>query len=60
MNPVYIRVLFYFIAPLVGMLPGVTYAADTQQIIIDIEAAAVGLAGSALLTGAVFGKWGKK
>lgn len=60
MNPVYIRVLFYFIAPIVGMLPGVTYAADTQQIIIDIEAAAMGLAGSALLTGAVFGKWGKK
>lgn len=60
MNPVYIRVLFYFIAPLAGMLPGVTYAADTQQIIIDIEAAAIGLAGSAMLTGAVFGKWGKK
>lgn len=60
MNPVYVRVLFYFIAPLVGMLPGVTYAADTQQIIIDIEVAAMGLAGSALLTGAVFGKWGKK
>ena len=60
MNPVYVRVLFYFIAPLVGMLPGVTYAADAQQIIIDIETAAVGLAGSAVLTGAVFGKWGKK
>ena len=60
MNPVYIRVLFYFLAPIVGMLPGVTYAADTQQIIIDIEAAAMGLAWSALLTGAVFGKWGKK
>lgn len=60
MNPVYIRVLFYFIAPLLGMLPGVTYAADAQQIIIDLETAAVGLAGSALLTGAVFGTWGKK
>ena len=60
MNPVYIRVLFYFIAPILGMLPGVTYAADSQQLIIDLEAAAMGLAGSALLTGGVFAKWGKK
>lgn len=60
MNPVYIRVALYFLAPLLGMLPGVTYATDTAQIIIDIEAAAVGLAGSAILTGGIFAKWGKK
>lgn len=60
MNPVYIRVLFYFIAPILGMLPGVTYAADAQQLIIDLDVAAMGLAGSALLTGGVFAKWGKK
>lgn len=60
MNPVYIRVLFYFIAPILGVLPGVTYAADAQQLIIDLEAAAVGLAGSAILTGGIFAKWGKK
>lgn len=60
MNPTYVRVALYFIAPLVGMLPGVVYDAAAQQIIIDLEAAAVGLAGSAVLTGAVFAKWGKK
>lgn len=60
MNPTYVRVALYFIAPLVGMLPGVVYDAAAQQIIIDLEAAAVGLAGSAVITGAVFAKWGKK
>ena len=60
MNPVYIRVLFYFAAPILGMLPGVTYAADAQQLIIDLDVAAMGLAGSALLTGGIFAKWGKK
>ena len=60
MNPTYVRVALYFIAPLVGMLPGVVYDAAAQQIIIDLEAAAVGLAGSAVLTGAVSAKWGKK
>ena len=60
MNPVYIRIALYFVAPLLGMLPGVTYAQEAGQIIIDIEAAAIGLAGSAVLTGAIFAKWGKK
>jgi hypothetical protein len=60
MNPVYIRVALYFLAPIVGMFPGVTYLADAQQIIIDLEAAAMGLAGSAVLTAGIFAKWGKK
>ncbi len=60
MNVTYIRVFLYFIAPILGMLPGVVYDAAAQQIIIDLEAAAIGLAGSALLSGAVFAKWGKK
>lgn len=60
MNPVYIRLALYFVAPLLGMLPGVTYAQEAQQVIIDLEAAAIGLAGSALFTGAIFAKWGKK
>jgi hypothetical protein len=60
MNPTYIRVALYFIAPILGMLPGVVYDAAAQQIIIDLEAAAIGLAGSALLAGGVFGVWGKK
>ena len=60
MNVTYIRVFLYFIAPILGMLPGVVYDAAAQQIIIDLEAAAIGLAGSALLSGAVFAKWGKR
>jgi hypothetical protein len=60
MNTVYIRMVLYFIAPLVGMLPGFTYASEAGQIIIDLDAAALGLAGSALFTGAVFARWGKK
>lgn len=60
MNPVYIRVLFYFLAPILGMLPGVTYDAAAQQLIIDLEAAAVSLAGSGLAAAAVFAIWGKK
>ena len=60
MNPVYIRVAIYFLAPLMGMLPGIAYVQDAQQLVIDLEAVAIGLAGSALFTGAVFAKWGKK
>ncbi len=60
MNVTYIRVFLYFIAPILGMLPGVVYDAAAQQIIIDLEAAAIGLAGSALLSGPIFAKWGKK
>lgn len=58
-NPTYIRVALYFAAPLFGMLPGVTYD-GASQIIIDLDAAAVGLAGSALVAGGIFTVWGKK
>ena len=60
MNPVYIRVLLYFIAPLMGMLPGVTYDAAAQIITIDLETAAVGVAGAGVAVAAIFAKWGKK
>ena len=60
MNPVYIRLALYFIAPLIGMLPGVTYDAATHILQVNLDTAAVGLAGSALFTGAVFAKWGTK
>lgn len=60
MNPTYWRVLLYFVAPLLGMVPGVTYDAGAQQIIIDLNVAAVGLAGAAVFAGGVFAKWGKK
>lgn len=60
MNPTYLRVVLYFLAPLIGSIPGVTYAADAGQLIIDIEKALAGIGASALVSGAVFAKWGKK
>lgn len=57
---VYLRVLVYFVSPMLGMLPGVTYDAAAQQIVIDLEAALAGVVGSAALSGLVFGIWGKK
>lgn len=56
----HLRVLFYFLAPLLGMLPGVTYAAEVRQIIVDLDGALVGLTGSAILSAGIFQIWGKK
>lgn len=60
MNAVYIRMALYFLAPLAGMIPGVTYDSVSQVVTLDIDAVAMGLAGSALFTGAIFSIWGKK
>lgn len=60
MNPVYIRVALYFIAPILGTLPGVTYDSALHLITIDLETAAIGLAGAGVAVGAVFAKWGIK
>lgn len=60
MNATYFRVALYFIAPLAAMVPGVTYDSVAGQIILDLDTFAMGLAGAALASGAVFGIWGKK
>ena len=60
MNPVYIRMVIYFIAPIIAMVPGVTYDASAQTVILDLNTIALGIAGSAAFTGAVFAKWGNK
>ena len=59
MNPVYIRMALYFLAPILAMLPGVSYDPATQTVLLHLDTIALGLAGSALFTGAVFAKWGK-
>jgi hypothetical protein len=59
-NPVYFRMALYVAAPLVGLLPGVTYDADAFTLLIDLEAAAVGLTASLVGVVAVFQRWGKK
>ena len=40
---VYVRVAIYFLAPLLGMLPGITYDAAAQVITIDLQTALIGL-----------------
>lgn len=60
MNLVYVRVALYFLAPLIGMLPGVIYDAGAATIVIDIETAAMGIAASATVAGGMFAVWGKK
>ena len=59
MNPVYVRMILYFLAPILAMLPGVEYDPQAQTIILSLDTIALGLAGSALFTGFVFAKWGK-
>ena len=60
MNPVYFRVLVYFLAPLVALLPGVVYDGNAQTVTIDLEVAAMGLAAAGAAVAAMFAKWGKK
>ena len=59
MNPVYIRMFLYFVAPVVAMLPGVTYDPVAQTVVLSLDTIAMGLAGSAVFTAGVFAKWGK-
>lgn len=59
MNPVYIRMIFYVLAPMAAMIPGVTYSADAGTLLIDLEAAAIGLTVAVASVAAVFRKWGK-
>lgn len=60
MNPVYIRMVLYFIAPLAAMIPGVTYNSVDATVLIQLDSIAVSLAGSAAFSAAVFSVWGKK
>lgn len=60
MNMTYIRVGFYFVAPLLGTIPGVEVDLEAMTILIHIESLAAGLAGSAIVTALVFKIWGKK
>ena len=59
MNMVYVRVALFFLAPLLAMLPGVTYD-GSRFITIDLETAAIGITGAAVLVAGTFKKWGKK
>ena len=60
MNMTYVRVAFYCLAPLIGMLPGVQVNADTLIITINIQTALAGIATGVAASGGVFKIWGKK
>lgn len=60
MNSVYIRMVLYFLAPLAALIPGVAYDSIAQTVLIDLDTAAMGLAGSAAFSAVVFKVWGKK
>jgi hypothetical protein len=59
-NPIYVRVLFYFLAPILGMIPGIFYDPVMQTLLIDLEVAAVGIAGAGAAAGGVFAVWDRK
>lgn len=60
MNPVYIRMAVYFLAPVAALLPGVTYSQDAATLTIDLEAAALGLTAAGAAVMGIFARWGKK
>lgn len=60
LNPTYFRVAFYFVAPMLGSIPGVTVDMVAGTILIDIDAFIGGLVVAATASGWVFGRWGKK
>lgn len=59
-NPTYLRVLFYFVAPMLGTMPGVTVDMNAGTVLIDIDTALAGIAAAAAASGWIFAKWGKK
>jgi hypothetical protein len=59
-NPTYLRVGFYFLAPMLGSLPGVTVDLAQGLVTIDIDTAIAGIVAAAAASGWVFAKWGKK
>jgi len=59
-SPATLRVLLYLIAPVLGMLPGVTLDQDAGTILINIDTALAGLAAGMAAGGGIFAIWGKK
>lgn len=51
---------FYVIAPLVAMLPGVTFNSESFTVMIDLNAAALAISVALAGVAAVFKTWGKK
>ncbi len=59
-NPTYLRVGFYFLAPMLASVPGVSVDMSAGLITIDIDAAIAAIVIGAAATGGVFARWGTK
>jgi len=59
-SPATLRVLFYLIAPILGMIPGITVDQAAHTILIDINAALAGGGIGAAAGAGVFALFGKK
>ena len=57
-SPATLRVLLYILAPVLGMVPGVTLAGHVVS--IDLDMALAGIASGAIVAGGVFAKFGKR
>lgn len=57
-SPATLRVLFYLLAPILGMMPGVSVVGHI--ITINADLAFAGIAAGIVAGGGVFAAWGKK
>ena len=60
MNPVYIRLVAYVLAPVIGALGIGHLDMDTMTLTLDLNQLGLALAAATSAVGAIFAKWGKK
>lgn len=59
-SPATLRVLIYILAPVVGMIPGVSLDQVTHVLTIHLDTALTGIAVGGGVAGGVFAKFGKR
>lgn len=60
MNPVYIRVAIFTMAPVVAALGFGSFDAEARTLTLDLDELVMAVSGASVLNGAIFAKWGKK
>lgn len=59
-SPATLRVILYVLAPLLGMVPGVTLDQTTHILTINLDTALAGIAAGGVVAGGVYAKFGKR
>ena len=59
-SPATLRVLFYALAPVLAMVPGVTLDQAAHTVTINLDTVMIGLAAGLAAGGGVFAAFGKK